>query len=431
MNDKKPARLLFLIDKKSHCDRFAGLLGDLEFGVEWRWIKDLESLSAVQKKKPFDLILYWHQRSFIDESELISILESFEEQPALILIADHIEPRDYIHAVKLNAADVINVGMLAQFAFVIRRELASIYTRRKLVRAIDNFADQQIVDESEFDTNVEVSNMGEVVQTIDDALKNNKFELLFQPIVGVQDDGCDNYEIFLRIRHKGDFIRPGEFLPVAEKYGLMPAVDRWVVQNAIKRFKAEEEVKKIRKQESRRLRFFLNISGYSLVDEVIMANIITEIVQAKLSAGSFVIEVDKKTVLSRLQKVKSLNQNIKKLKLEFAIDHYEQRDNSLNYLKHISLDFMKINGELLNDIHKDQTKKNDVRDIVNKARENKIKVIASQVENAEILPILYGLGVDYVQGYSISEPSTRLEYQLLDTTLTGSIEKVVISGDFS
>ncbi len=431
MNDKQPAKILFLIDKKVHCDRFAGLLSDLEFGVEWRWIGSLKELEEIQNKTPFDLLLYWHQRSIADDSELISSLESFEDQPSLILVADHIEPRDYIHASKLNAADVINSGMLAQFAFVVRRELASIFTRRKLVSAIDNLADERIMNESEFDTSVEVADMGGVIQIIDDALKNNKFELLFQPIVAVADDGYDNYEVFLRIRNKGDFMKPGDFIPVAEKYGLMPAIDRWVVQNAIKRYKAEAEVKRIRKQDNRQIRFFINLSGYSLVDEVIMGNIITEIVQAKLEEHSLVIEVDKNTVLSRLQKVKSLNQNVKKLKLEFAIDHYEESDNSLNYLKHISLDYMKINGTILNGLHKDSSKRDAVREIVRKARENDIRVIASQVEDAEDLPMLYGLGVDYIQGYLINEPSTRLEYQAMDATITGSIEKVVIGGDFS
>ena len=282
MNDKQPAKILFLIDKQSHCDRFAGLLGDIEPGVDWRWIKDIQSLKDFHKEETCDLVLYWHQRNLVDESELVKCIESLEEGPVLILVADHIEPRDFIHAGKLNAADVINAGMLAQFAFVVRRELASVHTRRKLVKAIDDLTGERIVDESTLDTHVEVGNMNEVVEILDDAIKNNKFELLFQPIVAVQNDGCDNFEAFLRIRHKGDFIRPDDFLPVAKKYGLMPPIDKWVVKNAVRRYKAEQEVRKIRKNTDRQLKLFINVSGHSLADEEAIGIIVTEIVQAKL-----------------------------------------------------------------------------------------------------------------------------------------------------
>ena len=155
----------------------------------------------------------------------------------------------------------------------------------------------------------------------------------------------------------------------------------------------------------------------------------TEIVKAKFDPGTFVIEVDKKTVLSRLQKAKSLNQNIKKLKLEFAIDHYEASDNSLNYLKHISLDYIKVNKSVIQDIDKMPEKKEALRQIVAKARENNLKVVASQVEHAEVLPILYELEVDYIQGFVIAEPSKRLEHPNLDDTIESSSDSIELSSD--
>jgi EAL domain-containing protein (putative c-di-GMP-specific phosphodiesterase class I) len=232
----------------------------------------------------------------------------------------------------------------------------------------------------------------------------------------VKPDGYDNYEVFLRIRDNNDYVMPKNFLPVAEQYGLMPAIDRWVIKHSVNRFKAEQQVRLIKKT-NRQLRFFVNISGHSLVDEVIMGGIITEIVGARLEAGSFVIEVHKNTILSRLQKVKSLNQNMKKLKLQFAIDHYDESDIALNYLRHVELDYIKLNKELMHGVAGDQKKRNGIREIVKKAREHDIKVIASQVEDATVLPILYDVGVDYIQGYLVAEPGTRLERAVIDASL--------------
>lgn len=430
MNDNETAKILFLIDKQSDCDRFAELLKDFEYPVDWHWVKDVNAFLKIHKQKGSDLLLYWHQRNIIDDASLYDAIHKIDSPPILIYVADHLAPRDFINAMKNGASDVINAGMPAQYAFVIRREMASIHTRRKLEAAIDQITSERIIDESKLDTGVESSNMGGMVQTIDDALKNEKFELIFQPIIAVHDDGCDNYEVFSRIpREDGSFIKPHEFLPVAEQYGLMPAIDRWVVNNAVKRFKAEEQVKKIRKKDQRKLRFFLNISGHSLVDEVIMGNIITEIVKARFDPGTFVIEVDKKTILSRLQKVKSLNANIKKLKLEFAIDHYEASDNSLNYLKHISLDYIKVNNSVTQDMEKTPEKREALKTIIEKARENKVRVVASQVEHAGLLPVLYELGVDYIQGYVIAEPGKRLEHPNLDDTIEPSAENIVIGGN--
>ncbi|HEX7028063.1 MAG TPA: EAL domain-containing protein [Gammaproteobacteria bacterium] len=418
MNDKVTAKLVFIGDGKEGCKTFVDMLADTGFPVDCHVLENLDTLPALQTNKRLDLLIYLHQRNAADEKRLVQILKKMDDPPALILVADRLTPQDYIHASRLGACDVVNTELPAQFTFVVRREFAGLEARRRLNEAVRHMRENQIMDETGLEPPAEAAGgMGEMVEVIDDALKNNKLELLFQPIMSVEDDGHDNFEIFLRIKQGDDFIMPDAFLPTAEQFGLMPAIDRWVVKNAIRRFKAEEQVKKIKKQTQRGLRFFLNISGHSLVDEVIMSNIILEITSAKLSPGNFVIEVDKNTILSRLQKTKSLNQNVKKLKLEFAIDFFEQSDISLNYIKHLELDYLKLSHNVVTDIHKNPEKKEAVREIVKKARENNIKVVATQVENAEVLPALYELGVDYIQGYVIAEPGPRLSAAILDTMI--------------
>lgn len=414
MNDKATAKLVFIGDGKQGFKAFMDMLSDSGFAVD---CQVLNGLDALQTEKRIDLLIYPHQSNPVDEKQLVQILKKMQDPPALILIADRLTSQDYIQAARLGACEVVNGDIPAQFAFVVRREFAGLEARRRLNEALSRMRENQIIDETGLEPPAETGGMGEMVEIIDDALKNNRLELLFQPIMAVEDDGHDNFEIFLRIKQGDDYIMPDAFLPTAEQFGLMPALDRWVVKNAIRRFKAEEQVKKIKKQTQRGLRFFLNISGHSLVDEVIMSNIILEIASAKLNPGNFVIEVDKNTILSRLQKTKSLNQNVKKLKLEFAIDFFEESDISLNYIKHVELDYLKLSHNVVTDIHKNPEKKAAVRQIVEKAREHNIKVVATQVENAEILPALYELGVDYIQGYVIAEPGPRLSAAIQDTTL--------------
>ncbi|HEY3487381.1 MAG TPA: EAL domain-containing protein [Gammaproteobacteria bacterium] len=417
MSEKETAHVVFITDKKDDYEKLSEMLKDFEFDIEIYVCASIKDLKSYHAEKGCELLVYWYKTGAIEEKELSTFLKATADPPGLILVADNITPADYVQVAGLQAADLVNSQIPAQFPFVIKREIKNVRTKRKLRKVIRKLEDETVADITEYEISEESEDLAPMVSTIDQALKTNRMELLFQPILAVNPDGYDNYEIFLRIRNNNDYVMPKNFLPVAEQYGLMPAIDRWVVKHSINRFKAEQQVRAIKKQNSRLLRFFVNISGHSLVDEVIMGGIITEIVSARLDPGGFVIEVNKNTILSRLQKVKSLNQNIKKLKLQFAIDHYEQSDIALNYLRHMELDYIKLNKNLMQGVTGDKNKRAAIREIVQKARENNIKVIASQVEDASVLPILYEVGVDYIQGYLVAEPGTRLERAVIDASL--------------
>ena len=81
------------------------------------------------------------------------------------------------------------------------------------------------------------------------------------------------------------------------------------------------------------------------------------------------------------------------------------------------LDYIKLSQKTVAALNEDDSKRDEVKEIVRKAKANNIRVIASQVENASLLPILYELGVQYLQGYAIAEPDTRLDYSMVNTTL--------------
>jgi EAL domain-containing protein (putative c-di-GMP-specific phosphodiesterase class I) len=418
MSEKETAHVIFITDKKDDYENLSAMLKDFEFDIEIYVCASAKDLKTYHADKGCELLVYWHKTAAIEEKEIALFMKSVSANPpGLVLVATGITPADYVQVASLQAADIVNSEVPAQFPFVIKREIKNVRTKRKLRQVVRKLEDETVADITEYQLSEESEDLAPMVAIIDQALKTNRMELLFQPILAVKADGYDNYEVFLRIRDNNDYVMPKNFLPVAEQYGLMPAIDRWVIKNSIVRFKAEQQVRTIKKQNARQLRFFVNISGHSLVDEVIMGGIITEIVSNRLDAGSFVIEVNKNTILSRLQKVKSLNQNIKKLKLQFCIDHYEESDIALNYLRHVELDYIKLNKELMHGVLGDTKKRTSIREIVKKAREHDIKVIASQVEDASVLPILYEVGVDYIQGYLVAEPGTRLERAVIDASL--------------
>jgi Amt family ammonium transporter len=247
---------------------------------------------------------------------------------------------------------------------------------------------------------------------VNEALEKDDFELVYQPIMEVWDDSIDNYEVLVRLKQGPKLLLPHQFFPPAEKYGLMTAIDCWVVEHAIARLnKAEDQRREKAKQSGilpRRIRFFINISGYSLADKAVLSKLVKIMVAAKASPERIVLDVDERTVLSRMANASMLSRNIKKLKLEFALNHYTGQDNLLNYLKYMSIDYVKLKSDLIKDLEQSQRRKKLVNVIVERARANGIKTMACTVESMATMSYLYHIGFDYLQGYAVAHPSHTL-----------------------
>lgn len=404
---ESPATILVVSDRRDDRIRIDRLLGESGIPAQCVPCRDLEELRTNHAKFGADLIAFRFESAEDDATGADRFRKTLDDSPGLILLTEGATPEDYLRAGKASADNLTDLDMPAQFDFTLRKELEHTHLRRLYREARARLEEERVIDDSEFSEPGDSDSLPPMVEAIDHALENDRMELLFQPILSVADAGHENHEVFLRIQGNDGYLMPGDFLPVAERYGLMPAIDRWVVERAIARFAKEQDRRE--HNGGGRLRFFLNISLHSLVDPVAIREIVGNIRKAGLPAGSFVIELDKNTILSRLKMSKALNRHIKDMKLQFAMDHYDIDDNSLNYLKHVRLDFIKLNQSLIRDVHTHPERRDHVREIVSRVHESGIQVVASQVEKASELAMLYDAGVDHVQGYLIAEPSSELQ----------------------
>lgn len=381
------------------------LLEDARFPARCVRAPDIERLRDPQLRDGTDLILYRLTRASARERELADLLGAMDAPPPLLLLVNGVEPDHFVRAGLMAAADVIDLDVPAQLDFALRREFKHLRLRQQYVKVRRRLDEEQVIDDSQFAEPETGGHLSELVEIVDDALRNDRMELLFQPILAADDDGHESHEIFLRIRSGDGYLMPDEFLPTAHRYGLMPAIDRWVIREAMRH--ARHYLDHAREADGPSLRFFVNLSAHSLVDPVVIDEIVQTIADARLPPGSFVIEIAKNTILSRLQKSKSLNRNIKQMQLQFAMDHYDVSDNSMNYLRHLSLDYIKLNRSLVRNIDHAPERFAQVDAIVAKAHRENIRVIASQVERAGELAVMYDQGVDCFQGYVIAEPAPQ------------------------
>lgn len=242
---------------------------------------------------------------------------------------------------------------------------------------------------------------------INSALKENRFRLVYQPIVNLKQFGEENYAILLRmIDRSGKNLSPDRFLPIAENTGLINYIDQWVIQQTV------ELAKRSIKQKKKR-NFFIKISGYSLNSEKIIKCLAYYLKTAKIDGQLLVFQVDYAQYINHPERVKAFMEQITPLKCRVAFDHFGFGAFSLNELKQLPVDFIKIDGTFSRGMPGKPAHQKTVEKIQEAATECNIKTIAKSVEDANTLSMLWNLGVDAVQGYFIQEPNESMRFDFM------------------
>ncbi|MDH3907848.1 MAG: EAL domain-containing protein [Gammaproteobacteria bacterium] len=235
---------------------------------------------------------------------------------------------------------------------------------------------------------------------INNALEENRFELFRQTIMPLQteEEGA-HYEILLRMRDEnGGIISPGLFIGAAERYNLTPAIDRWAIRQAFRWLVSEAD------ERERLMLCSINLSGQSLGDEKFLPFVIDQFQMSGLDATKICFEItEHAAVASYSQAVRFINA-LKELGCKFALDDFGEGMSSFGYLKHLPVDYLKIEGGFVKEMLHDPIDREMVRSINEIGHLTGKQTIAEFAENEEIIAMLRGIGVDYAQGYGVSEP---------------------------
>ncbi|MGB3612174.1 MAG: EAL domain-containing protein, partial [Elainellaceae cyanobacterium] len=245
------------------------------------------------------------------------------------------------------------------------------------------------------------------ISRIQQALDNHEFQLYQQPIVPATGDGWDAHhrEILLRLMDSsGKLIPPMAFIPAAERYGLMPAIDRWVIQAFFKQ--VERQPKTGQKLGTVRQGFYaLNLSGASINDEQFLPFLKQQVMQSTIRPESLCFEITETVAVSNLNVAREFIRELKALGCSFALDDFGSGMSSFGYLRHLAVDYIKIDGAFVRNLLQDDISTSIVEAITKIAHSMGLKAIAEQVEDAGTQQRLHQLGVDYVQGYGIGRPA--------------------------
>jgi len=239
---------------------------------------------------------------------------------------------------------------------------------------------------------------------IKDALDRDQFQLLYQPIVSLQGDTGGKYEVLLRmLNDEGEYILPTQFLPIAEQTGQITEIDRWVIQNAIRTLTKH-------RAQGADTQFFIKISAATLLHGELLQYIGNCMKVTRLPGDALTFEIAEKHAAQHLKHAKAFVKTLRELHCKTALEHFGAGPNSFQLLKHLPVDFLKIDGSFIHNLASDTDNQALVRSILATAKSMNRQCIAEYVQDAHSLAVLWQNGIQFIQGNFLQEPSETLDY---------------------
>lgn len=240
------------------------------------------------------------------------------------------------------------------------------------------------------------------VPIIRDAFLNKRFFLVFQPVVNLINGHVSHYEVLVRLRGAdGLAIGPGEFIPAAERMGLIHSIDLWVVESAID-YLAELPI------ELSHISLAINLSSVAFQDESLLPMIKQKLEMTFVRAERIIFEITETAAVNNFKQTRSMIHQIRALGCHFALDDFGAGFCSFNYLKRFPVDHVKIDGQFIQNLTNDETDQMLVRSMHQIAKKMGKKTIAEFVECPKTIEFLKEIGVNYGQGYIFGKPSEQL-----------------------
>jgi diguanylate cyclase (GGDEF)-like protein/PAS domain S-box-containing protein len=253
----------------------------------------------------------------------------------------------------------------------------------------------QVCTVARADTDARVQSYDAVwIKHIRAALAENRFRLVQQPIASLAGGAETMFDMLVRmLDRQGKEILPSEFMPAAERNDLVAHIDRWVILAAA-RFAVKAKPGCL----------FVRLSRHSAVDATLPAWVAAQLKTLALEPRHLCIEITEELAMHNPAETLKLARGLKEAGMRFALEHYGTGIDPLGLLASLPLDFIKIDGSLMQGLPDDPLLQSKVSTLIDAARERGIETIAERVEDANTMAVLWQLGVQHLQGFLIQAP---------------------------
>ena len=240
------------------------------------------------------------------------------------------------------------------------------------------------------------------LRELQSALHEDRFELAVQPILAMS-GGAESgpaMEVLIRLPdHNGRTANTAEFLRPAERYQLMPQIDRWVVTATLVALTSGE----IKLPAGRSCA--INLSGQTLGDEAFLSFVVETLDRTGIASTAICFEVTEEAILANIQHAQRFIEVLHGIGCEFSLDDFGSGLGSFSSLKHLPIDYLKIDGTYTRNLQSDEVNQEMVAAMIKLARKMQFRIVAEQVEHQDDFDWLREIGVDFVQGRFVEPPA--------------------------
>jgi diguanylate cyclase (GGDEF)-like protein/PAS domain S-box-containing protein len=243
-----------------------------------------------------------------------------------------------------------------------------------------------------------------IKQLVRDAIASNSFRLMFQPIISLHGDDDEQFEVLLRLLDDDDNeLSPAQFLGPAEDAGLLEKLDRWVILQSIKMLS-------VQRSEGSKARLFINVTHCSMADSTFLPWISVALKAARLPSDAIIFQIHENDATSYIKHATKFCQGLSELHCKTSINHFGCSLNPFNLLKHLTPDYVKLDGSFAQQIEDSTEKQKDLIDMVKSLQSTGVLTAISGVESPMVLSTLWQAGVHFIQGFYISMPLENMDY---------------------
>jgi EAL domain-containing protein (putative c-di-GMP-specific phosphodiesterase class I) len=257
-----------------------------------------------------------------------------------------------------------------------------------------------VVDKSDTDTRVQAYDKI-WVKHIKSALMENRFRLVQQPIASLLGEDKGMFDVLVRmLDEQGSEVLPAEFIAAAERNDLMKNIDRWVIGASLS-FAANRKAACI----------FVRVSKDTVLDKSIIGWLETQLKSLRIEPARLCIQVTEEMATQYIKPTIEFAENLRKLGFRFALEHFGTGRDPLKLLADIRMNFIKVDGSLMQGLSTNQLQQQRVKGLVEAAKKKGVETVAERVEDANTMAVLWQLGIEFIQGYFVNAPE--------DVTMSG------------
>ena len=250
-----------------------------------------------------------------------------------------------------------------------------------------------VVDKADTDTRVQAYDKI-WVKHIKSALMENRFRLVQLPIASLLGEDKGMFDVLVRmLDEQGNEVLPAEFIAAAERNDLMKNIDRWVI-GASMSFAANRKAGCI----------FVRLSRDTLLDKSLLSWLETQLKSLKIEPKRLCMQVTEEYATQYIRPTKELAEHLRKLGFRFALEHFGTGRDPLKLLADIEMNFIKVDGSLMQGLSTNQIQQQRVKGLVEAAKRKGIETVAERVEDANTMAVLWQLGIEFIQGYFVNAP---------------------------